>query len=674
MKITGVRARDIRFPTSRNLDGSDALNVGDYSATYVIVETDGGLEGHGLTFTNGRGNELTVAAVHALQHHVIGLSLDEIKSDMRGLYRKLTVDPQLRWLGPEKGILHMATGALLNAVWDLWAKAERKPLWKLLVDLTPEQLVSTIDFSYLSDALTPEQALELLRKQQPTRAAREAEMRAQGYPAYTTSTGWLGYSDEKVRRLCEEAVAAGWTHLKMKVGQDLEMNRRRAGLIRSIIGKKGKLMMDANQCWDVPEAIRQMHSLAEFDPWWIEEPTSPDDVLGHAAIAREVAPIRVATGEACQNRVIFKQLLQAGAIGFCQVDSCRVGGVNEVLSIMLLATRFGIPICPHAGGVGLCEYVQHLAIFDYIALSGTLEDRVCEYVDHLHEHFVDPVRIVNGRYAAPLAPGLQHHDEAAVARRLRVPQRTRVAGRGRDAVSRVARGIEPDVAALARARRRRGGAAPHARSGSRPSVVVIVVAIVVVVVVIFFLLRLHLDDRSHPGMDTALEAVVALGEAAHSRPGAGSEVDGDRGRRVALRRGGQALVEGGHPASTELRHLREGVDAAAPVPDLDRLAFLDLEIGRVVAPRLMSDDGGGQRTRRGAGLGNELGVRDVPTPESAAAAGGPRRVVRVAVVPDGHVLVVPVGRHRLRGAHARRQHPDSKASRRASRGHRSSST
>jgi L-fuconate dehydratase len=298
MKITGVRVRDIRFPTSRTLDGSDALNVGDYSATYVIVETDGGFEGHGLTFTNGRGNELTVAAVHALERHVIGLDLDEIKADMRALYRRLTVDPQLRWLGPEKGILHMATGALLNAVWDLWAKAEGKPLWKLLVDLTPEQLVSTIDFSYLTDVLTPEEAVELLRKRWPTRGAREAEMRAQGYPAYTTSTGWLGYSDDKVRRLCEEAVAAGWTHLKMKVGQDLEMNRRRAGIIRSIIGPGRKLMMDANQCWDVPEAIRQMKSLAEFDPWWIEEPTSPDDILGHAAIARAVAPIRVATSTA----------------------------------------------------------------------------------------------------------------------------------------------------------------------------------------------------------------------------------------------------------------------------------------------------------------------------------------------------------------------------------------
>jgi L-fuconate dehydratase len=405
MKITGVRVRDIRFPTSRNLDGSDALNVGDYSATYVILETDSDLSGHGLTFTNGRGNELCVAAVHALKHHVIGLTLEEIAADMRGFFRKLTVDPQLRWLGPEKGILHMATGAVINAVWDLWAKQEKKPLWKLLVDLTPEQLVAAIDFSYLTDAVTPAQALELLQQRVPTRAVREAEMRERGYPAYTTSTGWLGYSDEKVRRLCQEAVAAGWTHIKMKVGQDLDTNLRRAALIREIIGPQAKLMMDANQCWDVDEAIRQMKSLAKFDPWWIEEPTSPDDVLGHAAIARAIAPIGVATGEACQNRVIFKQLMQAGAIRFCQIDSCRVGGVNEVLSIILMAARFGVPVCPHAGGVGLCEYVQHLAIFDYIAVGASLENRVCEYVDHLHEHFVDPVKVANGRYLAPLAPG-----------------------------------------------------------------------------------------------------------------------------------------------------------------------------------------------------------------------------------------------------------------------------
>ncbi|HEV8254152.1 MAG TPA: L-fuconate dehydratase [Vicinamibacteria bacterium] len=405
LTVTDVRVQDVRFPTSRTLDGSDALNVGDYSATYVILETNDGIEGHGLTFTNGRGNELTVAAVHALKRHVVGQTLESMTADMRALYRRLTVDPQLRWLGPEKGILHMATGALLNAVWDLWAKKEGKPLWKLLTDLSPEQLVSTIDFSYLTDALTEDQALELLRRHQPTRAAREAEMRSCGFPAYTTSTGWLGYSDEKVRRLCREAVAAGWTHFKMKVGVDLEANLRRAALMREEIGAERKLMMDANQCWDVGEAIRQMRALARFDPWWIEEPTSPDDVLGHAAIARAVAPIRVATGEACQNRVIFKQLMQAEAIGFCQVDSCRVGGVNEVLSILLLAARFGIPVCPHAGGVGLCEYVQHLAIFDYIGLNPSLKDRVCEYVDHLHEHFVDPVRIVNARYAAPLAPG-----------------------------------------------------------------------------------------------------------------------------------------------------------------------------------------------------------------------------------------------------------------------------
>jgi L-fuconate dehydratase len=405
LQITGVRVRDIRFPTSRTLDGSDALNVGDYSATYVVLQTSGGLEGHGLTFTNGRGNEICVAAAHALQHHIVGQTLESMTGDMRALYRRLTVDPQLRWLGPEKGILHMATGALLNALWDLWAKKEGKPVWKLLTDLSPEQLVSTIDFSYLSEALTEERALEILRRHQPTRAAREAEMRSCGFPAYTTSTGWLGYSDEKVRRLCREAVAAGWTHFKMKVGVDLDANMRRAALMREEIGPQRKLMMDANQCWDVDEAIRQMKALARFDPWWIEEPTSPDDVLGHAAIAKAVAPIRVATGEACQNRVIFKQLMQADAIGFCQVDSCRVGGVNEVLSILLLAARFGIPVCPHAGGVGLCEYVQHLAIFDYICLNPSLKDRVCEYVDHLHEHFVDPVRIVDARYAAPLAPG-----------------------------------------------------------------------------------------------------------------------------------------------------------------------------------------------------------------------------------------------------------------------------
>jgi L-fuconate dehydratase len=405
VKITDVVVRDIRFPTSRQRDGSDAMNQGDYSATYVVLRTDAGLEGHGLTFTNGRGNELCVAAVRALARHVAGRSLESLSADMRAFARSLTTDVQLRWLGPEKGVLHMSTGALVNAVWDLWARAEGKPLWKLLTDLTPEQIVACVDFSYITDALTPEQALEILRRSLPTRAAREAEMRRSGFPAYTTSTGWLGYPDDKVRRLCREAIAAGWTRFKMKVGQDLEANLQRAALMREELGPDRTLMMDANQCWDVGEAIRQMKALARFDPWWIEEPTSPDDVLGHAAIARAIAPIGVATGETCANRVIFKQLLQAGAIRFCQVDACRMAGVNEVLAVLLLAARFGVPVCPHAGGVGLCEYVQHISLFDYVCVGASLEDRVLEYVDHLHEHFLDPVRVRAGRYLVPEAPG-----------------------------------------------------------------------------------------------------------------------------------------------------------------------------------------------------------------------------------------------------------------------------
>ena len=405
MKITALRARDIRFPTSRELDGSDALNVGDYSATYVVLETDAGLEGHGLTFTNGRGNEIGVASARALARLVEGRTLEDITADFRTFHHSLTQDAQLRWIGPEKGIVHMATGAVVNAIWDLWAKREGKPVWKLLADMTPEQIVSCIDFMWITDALTPDEALAILRKNAPTKAAREAEMLRDGFPAYTTSTGWIGYTDEKVRRLCREAVAEGWTHFKMKVGQDLDANVRRATLMKAEIGFGRTLMMDANQCWDVPEAIRQMKALARFDPWWIEEPTSPDDAVGHAAIAKSIAPIKVATGEACANRVIFKQLLQLGALGFCQVDSCRVAGVNEVLAILLMAAKFGVPVCPHAGGVGLCEYVQHISIFDYIAVGASLENRICEYVDHLHEHFVEPVRIKSARYLAPTRPG-----------------------------------------------------------------------------------------------------------------------------------------------------------------------------------------------------------------------------------------------------------------------------
>ena len=405
MRITNLVVRDIRFPTSLQQDGSDALNLGDYSATYVVLETGTGLEGHGLTFTNGRGNEIVVAAVHALKHHVVGRRLEDLVTDMRKFFRDLTVDKQLRWLGPEKGILHMATGAIVNAVWDLWAKREKKPMWKHLVDLSPEQLVSTIDFTYITDVLKPEEAIDMLHARREGREAREAEMRAEGYPAYTTSTGWLGYPDEKVRRLCKEAISEGWTAFKMKVGQNLEDNVRRAAIMREEIGPQRKLMMDANQCWDVDEAITQMKALARFDPWWIEEPTSPDDILGHARIARAVAPIGVATGEVCQNRVMFKQLLQADSIKFVQVDSCRMGGVNEAVSVILMAEKFKKPVCPHAGGVGLCEYVQHLSIFDYIAVSASLEDRLCEYVDHLHEHFVDPCVAKNARYVTPLRPG-----------------------------------------------------------------------------------------------------------------------------------------------------------------------------------------------------------------------------------------------------------------------------
>jgi L-fuconate dehydratase len=404
--ITEAIARDIRFPTSQDLSGSDAMNEApDYSAAYVILKTDTDLEGHGLTFTIGRGNELCVAAINSLAPLVVGRILESFTENMGAFWRHVTGDSQLRWVGPEKGVIHLATAAVVNAVWDLYAKAKGKPLWKLLVDMSPEKLVSCVDFRYITDALTPEEALEILRKNEPTKAKREQEMLTDGFPAYTTSAGWLGYPDEKIRQLSREAVAEGWGHIKIKVGRDVEDDARRASIIREEIGPDRKLMMDANQVWEVDEAIANMKRLAEFDPWWIEEPTNPDDVLGHARVARAVAPIGVATGEHCQNRVVFKQLMQADAISFCQIDSCRLGGVNEVIAVLLLAAKFGVPVCPHAGGVGLCEYVQHLSIFDYIAVGATLENRILEYVDHLHEHFLDPVRIKDGRYVPPERPG-----------------------------------------------------------------------------------------------------------------------------------------------------------------------------------------------------------------------------------------------------------------------------
>lgn len=406
--ITDIYFKDVRFPTSRSLDGSDAMNVDpDYSAAYVILKTNHpeGLEGHGLTFTIGRGNDICVKALEVMSYLIKGLSMKEVTADMAGFWRRIVGDSQLRWLGPEKGVIHLATAAVVNAVWDLYAKMEGKPLWQLIADMTPEELVNCIDFTYITDAITCDEALALLREREAGKQERLAHLLQHGYPAYTTSAGWLGYSDAKIRRLSREAIAEGFTHLKMKVGANLEDDMRRAAIIREEIGPDRKLMMDANQKWDVDEAIRWMQALAIYNPWWIEEPTSPDDVLGHRTIREALSPIKVATGEHCQNRVIFKQLLQAGAIDFCQIDSCRLGGVNEVLAVMLMAAKFDVPVCPHAGGVGLCEYVQHLSMIDYLSISGKLENRIIEYVDHLHEHFVEPVVIQNGCYMPPKAAG-----------------------------------------------------------------------------------------------------------------------------------------------------------------------------------------------------------------------------------------------------------------------------
>jgi len=406
--IKEVIAKDIRFPTSKTLDGSDAMNPDpDYSAAYVILRTDhpDGIEGHGLTFTIGRGNELCVQAINSLSYLIKGKTLGSFTQNMAGFWKMITGDSQLRWLGPEKGVIHLATGAIVNAVWDLYAKIEKKPLWKLVADMSPEEFISCVDFTYITDAITKEEALQILKKKESSKQERIKFLLENGYPAYTTSAGWLGYSNEKIRHLCREAKKDGWKYLKMKVGSNLEDDMRRASIIREEIGYDMKLMMDANQKWDVEEAIHNVKRLAEFKPWWIEEPTSPDDILGHKAIADAVRPIKVATGEHCQNRVVFKQLITSGAIDICQVDSCRIGGVNEILAVLLMAAKYEIPVCPHAGGVGLCEYVQHLSMIDYICVSGSIENRVIEYVDHLHEHFLDPVVIKNSAYMPPAVPG-----------------------------------------------------------------------------------------------------------------------------------------------------------------------------------------------------------------------------------------------------------------------------
>ena len=427
--ITGASAIDLRFPTSLHNIGSDAVNKDpDYSAAYCILSTDSGLEGHGLTFTLGRGTELCVLALEYLFKFVRGRTLSSITGNFAAFSRELTGDTQFRWLGPEKGVIHLATAALINAVWDLYARAEGKPLWRLLADMSPEQIVSAVDFQYIPDALTPGEALEILHDKAGSRQHRAAHLAREGYPAYTTSVGWYGYSEEKIRHLCREALAEGWTHFKLKVGGDAAVDLERARIVREEIGYENKLMMDANQRWDVDEAITRTRAFAEFDPWWMEEPTSPDDVLGHARIRRTVAPIRIATGEHCQNRVMFKQLMQAGAIDVCQIDSCRLAGVNENIAVILMAAKFGIPVCPHAGGVGLCEYVQHLSAFDYICVSGSLEGRVTEFVDHLHEHFLDPVRIVNGRYMLPQKPGYSIEIFPATLRQFAFPHGAEWAG------------------------------------------------------------------------------------------------------------------------------------------------------------------------------------------------------------------------------------------------------
>jgi L-fuconate dehydratase len=406
--ITALETSDIRFPTSTMLDGSDAMNPDpDYSAAYLRILTDAGdgHEGHGFVFTIGRGNDVEVAAVQALEGHLVGRDSEELLDDMGATWRELVYDSQLRWLGPEKGVMHMAIGAVVNALWDLKAKRAGLPLWQLLARLSPEQLVELVDFRYLTDAITPAEALEIFRAAEPGRAEREAALLAEGYPAYTTSPGWLGYDDEKLARLCREAVAEGFEQIKLKVGGDVEDDVRRLRIARETVGPDIRIATDANQRWDVAEAIEWMKRLAPYDVAWIEEPTSPDDVLGHAAIARGVAPIPVATGEHMANRVMFKQFLQAGALSILQIDATRVAGVNENIAILLLAAKFGVPVCPHAGGVGLCELVQHLSYFDAVALSGRREGRVIEFVDHLHEHFVTPVEVHDGRYWAPLAPG-----------------------------------------------------------------------------------------------------------------------------------------------------------------------------------------------------------------------------------------------------------------------------
>jgi L-fuconate dehydratase len=408
-KITGFDTYDVRFPTSRTLAGSDAMNAApDYSAAYVVIRTDGpdpALSGHGFAFTIGRGNDVQLAAIRLLEPFLAGRDVDEVLADLGGLGRRLVSDSPLHWLGPACGVMHMATGAVLNACWDLAARRAGKPLWLLLAEMSPEELTALVDFRYLADALTPDEALDLLERGAAGRADRIAALRRDGYPAYSTGPGWLGYSDQQLAELCAEAVADGFGQVKIKVGAALDDDKRRCAIAREAAGEQAGLAIDANQVWDVPTAIGWITELAPFRLAWVEEPTAPFDILGTAAIRRGVRPVPVATGEHVANPVMFKQLLQAEAIDVMQIDACRVAGVNENIANLLLAAKFGVPVCPHAGGVGLCEIVQHLSMFDYVALSGTTDGRRLEWIDHLHEHFAAPARVAGGRYQAPSAPG-----------------------------------------------------------------------------------------------------------------------------------------------------------------------------------------------------------------------------------------------------------------------------
>ncbi|MDH7803128.1 L-fuconate dehydratase [Rhizobium sp. AN70] len=406
-KITDLRVFDLRFPTSQSLDGSDAMNPDpDYSAAYVILDTDElGLKGHGLTFTIGRGNEICCMAIEAMRHLVVGTDLATVTENPGKYWRHLTGDSQLRWIGPDKGAMHLATGAVVNAVWDLLAKKAGKPVWQLVADMSPEEIADIVDYRYLTDVLTKDDALAILRKAESGKKERIETLKNEGYACYTTSAGWLGYDDAKLRRLCQEAIDAGFNHVKMKVGRDLEDDIRRLTIAREVIGPDRYLMIDANQVWEVDQAIDWVNKLAFAKPFFIEEPTSPDDIVGHRKIRAAIGSVKVATGEMCQNRIMFKQFIAEGAIDVVQIDSCRMGGLNEVLAVLLIAAKYNLPVWPHAGGVGLCEYVQHLSMIDYLVVSGTKEGRVIEYVDHLHEHFIEPCDIRNAAYMPPKLPG-----------------------------------------------------------------------------------------------------------------------------------------------------------------------------------------------------------------------------------------------------------------------------